>query len=515
MLVAASACGNDDSGGGSKPPPPPALPGDPFTVGVASGDPRAESVILWTRLAPDPLNGGGMPDLEVPVIWEVALDQNFNQIVRSGFVFATPMLAHSVHIDADGLAPDSWYFYRFRVGDDWTSPIGRTRTLPAEDSSPERYRIALASCQNYKDGYYNAYAYLQREEVELVAFVGDYIYESGEAGFVRDHDGPELRTLEQYRNRYALYKSDENLRAVHANFPWVMTWDDHEVNNNYAGLVLEEGNEDVTDVLALRAAAYQAYYEHLPLRVPVPDEFGFLQIYNSFAIGDLMTMHVLDGRQYRSPQACDGRLGRACPEIDDPSRTMLGAEQKQWLIEGLRASSTLWNTIAQQTVFSPVNFNRRLVNPDQWDGYFPERQELLDVFAEVRNVIMLTGDIHAFGFATLHADQNDPTTDIVGHEIVASSISSGGDSDVLFGQGDLAVQMHENIEYINARARGYVVCDIGRQSVRVDYRAVSTVVQPAAELRTDASFEFGLENPLSDSPPLPEVATGGENPYSK
>jgi alkaline phosphatase D len=493
MLVAASACGSDDGGGRSGPPPPPLLPGDPFTLGVASGDPRSESVILWTRLAIDPLNGGAMQVEDVPVIWEVALSDDFSDIVRSDFAFATPMFAHSVHVDADGLAPDTWYFYRFRVGDDWVSPTGRTKTLPAEDSSPERIRIGLASCQNYKDGYYNSHQFLAQEDLDLIAFVGDYIYESGENGSVRNHDGPELRTLAQYRNRYALYKSDPHLMAVHANFPWIMTWDDHEVNNNYAGLELEVGNEDVTDVLALRRAAYQAYYEHMPLRVPVPDEFGFLQIYNSFVVGDLTTIHVLDGRQYRSPIACGGRFGRPCEEVDDPSRTMLGAEQKQWLIAGMRASTTLWNTIAQQTVFTPVNFNRMFVNPDQWDGYFPERQELLDVFSELENIVMLTGDIHSSGFASLNRDQNDLQSAPVGYEVVGTSISSGGDGDVLLGLGDQAEALLDNVHYLNSKARGYVVCDLSRDRLRAEYRFVSTVREPQATLRTEAIFEVDRE----------------------
>jgi alkaline phosphatase D len=492
-VVAAAACGNDDSGGRGGPPAPPILAGEPFTLGVASGDPRPESVVLWTRLAPDPVNGGGMPDVDVPVIWEVALDAAFDQIVRSDFTFATVTLAHSVHVDVDGLAPDSWYFYRFRVGDDWVSPVGRTRTLPAEDSSPAAFRIALASCQNYKDGYYNAHAFLAQEDVDLVAFVGDYIYESGINGTVRDHDGPELRNLEQYRNRYALYRSDPNLQAVHHLAPWVMTWDDHEVNNNYAGLMLERGNEDVTDVLALRAAAYQAYYEHMPLRVPPPEEFGFLQIYNAFVIGDLTTVYVLDGRQYRSPQACDGRLGRPCEEVDDPARTMLGIEQKEWLIAALRRSSTLWNTIAQQTVFTPVNFNRTFVNPDQWDGYFPERAELLGVFQEVRNVVVLTGDIHASGFATLNVDQNDAASEVVGYEVVGTSLTSGGDGDPLLGLGNQAVALLDNVHYLNSRARGYVMCELTRQRLRAEYRVVSTVLQPESELRTDAIFEVDRE----------------------
>jgi alkaline phosphatase D len=231
----------------------------------------------------------------------------------------------------------------------------------------------------------------------------------------------------------------------------------------------------------------------MPLRVPVPDEFGFLQIYHSFVIGDLTTVHVLDGRQYRSPLACGGRFGRPCDEVDDPSRTMLGTEQKEWLIAGLRASTTLWNTIAQQTVFTPVNFNRLFVNPDQWDGYMPERQELLDVFSELRNIVMLTGDIHASGFATLNRDAADAQSEAVGYELVGTSITSGGDGDVLLGLGDQAVALLDNVHYLNSRARGYVICDLSRERMRAEYRFVSTVVEPQATLQTRAIFEVDRE----------------------
>jgi alkaline phosphatase D len=481
--LTAAACGDDGEGA----PPPDSgreLPSNPFLLGVASGDPLAESVILWTRLAMDPINGGGMPDERIAVSWEVALDAQFRTIVRSGVAHAVPALAHSVHVDAAGLAPDTWYWYRFRAGR-WSSPIGRTRTLPAVDSSPERFVIALASCQNYKDGYYHAHRYLAEEDIDLVTFVGDYIYESGVAGNVRDHDGPLIQTLAGYRNRYALYKSDPHLQAAHRRAPWVVTWDDHEVRNNYANLIVPGLSE--TAARELRAAGYQAYYEHMPLRITPPDDFTDMRIYRSLVIGDLAQLCVLDTRQYRDPQPCDGAPGR-CPSARDPGRTILGAAQKQWLKDELGTSTALWNVIAQQVVFAPVDFGGSFINPDQWDGYDAERQELIDVFARYGNLLVLTGDIHAAGFARLHATPRNAASPRIGYEVVGTSIASGGDIGNLGPLADAFRDRHDWVEYINAVKRGYALCTLSRTDLRVEFRTVTTVVETEAELTTDAAF---------------------------
>lgn len=481
--LTAAACG-DDGESAASPEAGPELAGDPFTLGVASGDPLAESVILWTRLAMDPLNGGGMPDERIAVSWEVALDAQFRTIVRSGTERAVPALAHSVHVEATGLAPDTWYWYRFGAGR-WTSPTGRTRTLPAADSSPERFVIALASCQNYKDGYYHAHRYLAREDIDLVTFVGDYIYESGVEGNVRDHDGPLIQTLDGYRNRYALYKSDPNLQASHQRAPWVVTWDDHEVRNNYAALNVP--GLSAAAARALRAAAYQAYYEHMPLRLTPPDDFADMGLYRALVIGDLAQLHVLDTRQYRDPQPCDGAPGR-CPSARDPGRTILGGEQKQWLKDELTTSTALWNVIAQQVVFAPVDFGGSFINPDQWDGYDAERQELIDVFAAHGNLLILTGDIHAGGFARLHAEPRNVESPRIGYEVVGTSIASGGDLGNLGPLADAFRDRHAWVEYINAVKRGYALCTLSRSDLRVEFRTVTTVVEADAELTTDASF---------------------------
>lgn len=488
--VAVAACGDSDHFKDGEPlPPAPVLADNPFTLGVASGDPLPESVLLWTRLAPSPTAGGGMPAVDVPVVWEVALDPDFRRIVRSGWEFASPQLAHSLHVDADGLGPDTWYWYRFRIDGQWTSPVGRTRTMPAAGTSPESFTLVVGSCQNYVAGFYTAHAHIAEEDVDLVAFVGDYIYEGAGSGQARTHVGPKLRTLEHYRNRYGQYRSDPNLQAAHQRCPWVVTWDDHEVSNNYAGLILQAGEEDVEDVLALRRSAYQAYYEHMPVRLPVPDDFGFLQIYQAVDFGDLARVYVLDGRQYRTDQACNDRIVR-CAEVDDPDRTMLGLEQKRWFREQMAASESIWNVVAQQTVFTPAVIRGNITNNDQWDGYAVEQQELLSFFQDIRNVIVVTGDIHLAGFGVLHADARDINSPVVGYEVVTTSISSNGDStDALGNLLEQAIASVPYIRYINARNRGYSLCRFERDRLLVQYRVVSTVLSETATVRTDHAFE--------------------------
>ena len=206
----------------------------PFTLGVASGAPATDGVVLWTRLAPKPLEGGGMDPVPVEVRWEVAADASFARIVRQGRATAHPATAHTVHVEVDGLEPAREYWYRFIAGGE-ASPVARTRTAPAPGHGDERLRMALASCQQYEQGWYVAHRHLAAEGVDLVAFVGDYIYESSWGrDFVRKYDAPEPYTLEAYRGRYAIHKGDPDLQLAHHAAPWIVTWDDHEVDNDYA-----------------------------------------------------------------------------------------------------------------------------------------------------------------------------------------------------------------------------------------------------------------------------------------
>ena len=233
----------------------PKFTADPFSLGIASGDAGSDGVVLWTRLAPDPLNGGGMPAEAVPVHWELASDEGMRQVVRRGTAVARPEWAHSVHVELEGLAPDRWYWYRFRSGDA-ESPIGRTRTMPERGASPERLRFAFASCQHLETGLFTAYEHMAKDDVDLVVHLGDYIYEGAEGlSTIRRHLGPKCTKLEHYRTRYGQYKSDPLLRAMHAQVPWIVTPDDHEFANNCAGLISELKSDDPAEYRARRAYA--------------------------------------------------------------------------------------------------------------------------------------------------------------------------------------------------------------------------------------------------------------------
>ena len=433
------------------------LPLDPFTLGVASGDPAPDGFVLWTRLAPDPLNGGGMPPDPVVVTWEVAADDSFATIEATGMVTAIGDLAHTVHVEVDGLPPDSVHWYRFRV-EGWESPVGRARTLAV--GSPDALRFGFVSCQSYASGYYTALAALATEELDLWLHLGDYIYENAGGGPTRSHGPDECVTLDQYRARYALYKTDPDLQAAHHAAAVVPVWDDHEVDNNY---------EVVDD--ARRTAGYRAWFEHLPVRLPAP-EGPSLQIYRQLRWGDLATFHMLDVRQYRDPPPCGGGLAD-CPERLDEDRTLLGAAQEAWLQGGLAASDAVWDIVGQQVVFTPLPFGTSY-NLDQWDGYPQQRARVWDALKQRPNPVIVTGDIHAAGVAALHDTLGDVTTPRIGTELVGTSVSSRFDP-ALIDAAEALIGGLPYIEYTNARQRGYTVVDVTRSRLGATFKVVSTI----------------------------------------
>jgi alkaline phosphatase D len=357
----------------------PSFASDPFALGVASGDPRPRGVVLWTRLAPAPLQpDGGLDPQPIDVRWEVARDEGMQQVVQAGTAVAWPAFAHSVHVEVDGLAPGREWYYRFTAGEA-ASPVGRTRTAPRGGAAVDELRFAFVSCQNWEDGYFPVLRDVAELDVDFVLHLGDYIYEYG----IENGKGPrkpelpaefavETTTLEQYRLRHALYKTDPQLRAAHARHPFVVTWDDHEVENDYQGLTPVEGGEPV-DFAARRSAGYQAYYEHLPLRAAsIPDE-GRTRIFRRLRWGRLASFNVLDTRQYRTNAACGDGESPRCAAALDPEQTMTGPAQERWLLRGLDASRAQWNLIAQQVLMAELDHEiapdaKRFWN-DAWDGY--------------------------------------------------------------------------------------------------------------------------------------------------
>lgn len=474
----------------------------PFALGIASGDPLPDGMVLWTRLAPKPLEtGGGMPVEPVEVAWEVAEDEKLSRIVQRGTVSARPEWAHAVHVEVSGLQPDRWYWYRFTAGG-VTSPVGRTRTMPAADALPERLRFAFASCQKYDSGFYTAYEHMVREDLDLIVHLGDYIYEKGDAkDGVRKHGQPEIFTVDQYRKRYAVYKTDPALQSAHALAPWIVTWDDHEVSNNYAGEIHETpGKYTVAEFLKRRAAAYQAYFEHMPLRRASLPKGPDLLLYRGLAFGRLTSFHVLDTRQYRTDQPLGDGVRAPDPVLLDPKGTILGQKQREWLFGGLERSSATWNTLAQQVPIARID---RKVGPgeelsmDKWTGYEHDRRLLLRHLRDrkVANPVVITGDVHA-NWANELATDFDPTeARNVATEFVGTSISSSGDG--VDKPKSLAGVLGENphVKFHNAE-RGYVRCEVTPKAWRTDYRTVAYVTKKGAPLKTRATFVVESGRPV-------------------
>ena len=460
---------------------------DPFSLGVASGDPLPDGVVLWTRLAPDPLaeDGlGGMPDRRAQVQWQVSENEDFRSITASGRVETGPEAAHSVHVEVNGLRPGAHYFYRFRTGNE-ISPVGRTKTAPAPGSSPDRFSFAFASCQNYTQGHYTAQAHLAAEDLDLVAFLGDYIYEGGGQGTIgRGHlPAHETTSLSDYRIRHAQYKTDEGLQAAHAAFPWAVVFDDHEVENNWADDNSYGQDVDPEEFLRRRARAFQAYYEHMPLRSAQRPDGSDLQLFRRLSYGDLVDLYLLDTRQYRSVQVEDG-------ERDDPERTLLGQRQREWLLDGLANSGSRWNILAQQVFFSQRDFvdgAETNFSNDAWDNYRVERDSVRDRLADTANPVVVTGDVHANYVCDVKADFDDPDSATVATELVGTSFTSGGDG--VDQRPTDAVQLQENphIHYINRR-RGYVRNVVTPTEWTADYRIVDYVSEPGAPVGDLARF---------------------------
>jgi alkaline phosphatase D len=485
---------------------------DPFKLGVASGDPLPDSVVLWTRLAPEPLaedGHGGMPEIKFPVLWEVASDEGFRKVVRRGVEFARPELAHSVHVEVEGLQPGREYFYRFKVGPE-ESPVGRTKTAPARGAKVSRMSFAFASCQQYEHGYYTAYRRMAEEDLDLVVHLGDYIYEYGPdeyvapGGNVRHHNSPEVFTLSDYRNRHALYRRTIGLREAHAAFPWIVTWDDHEVENNYADEISEEDSEPDQDpqvFLRRRANAYQAYYEHMPIRLTSPPEGPDMRIYRRFAYGDLAEFNVLDTRQYRSDQPCGDAFPADCPGRFDPDQTITGQRQERWLFDGLARSRARWNVLAQQIFLAQMDLvggPEEGFYVDGWDGYVASRDRLLDFLyrREISNPVVLTGDWHANWLCDLKTNFEDPDSPTVAPEFVGTSISSTDVAGAYPAYGQVVLEENPHIRYFNNQ-RGYVRCRLTPEEWRSDYRVVPYIKRPGAPIHTVASFVVENGNPVA------------------
>ena len=467
----------------------------PFSLGVASGDPAPDGTVLWTRLAPTPLEpGGGLPQRPIAVRWQVALDPQMRRVVQRGVALALPELGHSVHVELRGLQPSRWYWYQFKVGRE-ESPIGRTRTAPAFGATPRELKFAFVSCQNYTQGYFPAHRRLAEEDLDFAVHLGDYIYESGAAAVRAHYPAAEIFSLDDYRIRYGQYKSDPALQAVHENFPWIVTWDDHETENNYAGFIPQDP-ADAAIFADRRARAYQVYYEHMPLRRTSFPHGPYLQLYRRVSFGSLAQLSVLDTRQYRSagePTTCaqTERIDGYCPSALDTTRTIAGDKQREWLIEGLGRSKARWNVLANQVPFAPNDTNAdpaiRNFGGEKWDGYPFDRYKVLDLIAARRlyNTVVITGDVHQNFVRNVPPDYINLDAEPIATEFVGTSISSGGDRTLATVYGGNANNPHLRF---SDNHHGYVRCTLTPREYKADYRVVPSVLVEDAPVSTLASF---------------------------
>jgi alkaline phosphatase D len=462
----------------------------PFQLGIASGEPDANSVVLWTRLAPSPLNAdghGGMTDTNIVVDWQVSTTDTFSTLVANGQVTATYGAAHSVHVVAGGLNPDSDYFYRFRA-QGHISPVGRTRTTPAIGAAGRDLTMALTSCSHYEEGYYTVYRRMAEENPGVILHLGDYIYEYGAtSGRPRLHVGAEIVTIADYRRRYAQYKTDPDLQAAHAVAPWIVVPDDHEVENNYAGTIRENNTPALTAAqwTARRSAAYQAYYENMPLRPAQANSGNSIPLYRRLRWGSLATFHMLDTRQYRNDQAC-GDGWKICSDADLASRSLPGNAQETWLLDGLNQHLGTWDIIGQQ-VFFARRFNSTGASMDSWDGYRASRARIQQGWIDrgTRNPVVLTGDVHRAWANDLKADYNNANSATIGTELVTSSVTSSGDGDGSTTVPDAGTNPW--LKFYNNR-RGYVRATLSPTQLRADFRAVAKVSEHGAAATTVKSF---------------------------
>ncbi|UYQ61605.1 alkaline phosphatase D family protein [Streptomyces peucetius] len=473
-----------------------------FLHGIASGDPLPDGVLLWTRVTPSPdaLPGSGL-GAGTEVVWEVAEDKDFALTVARGTITSTAAADHTVKADVRGLRPATSYWYRFTAGST-VSPAGRTRTAPAADAAAPGVRFGVVSCANWESGWFSAYRHLAaRGDLDAVLHLGDYIYEYATGGYpaeeygVRQHEPRhEIVTLADYRLRHATYKTDPDLRALHAAHPLIAIWDDHELANDAWAGGAENHTPGAEGEWAARvAAAKQAYFEWMPVRASTEGT-----VYRRLRFGKLADLHLLDLRSFRSQQSSIGN-----GDVDDPDRTLTGRAQLDWLKAGLAASDASWQLVGTSVMISPVAFGSLpayllepiaelmglpkeglAVNVDQWDGYTDDRKELLTHLAQrgIENTVFLTGDIHmAWANDVPVKAATYPLSPAAATEFVVTSVSSDNLDDLLHvapGTVSLVASAavraaNRHVKWVDMDAHGYGVLDVTAERSQMDYYTIS------------------------------------------
>ncbi len=475
---------------------------NPFTLGVASGDPAPDGFVIWTKLAPKPLErGGGMPGKPMETEWVVAADESMSKIVQRGKATARPELGHSVHVELAGLEPARDYFYRFTAGGE-QSRVGRSRTFPRTGAPLAQLKFAVAGCQRYEAGLFTAYRHLAAERFDFVFHYGDYIYEYPTLRPGAKTPWPVIRvmpgepeetyTLDDYRYRYSLYQLDPDLQAAHASAPFIMSFDDHEVVNDWAGesTVKQMPREPF---MLRRAAAFQAWYEHLPLRRAQMPKGPDIQAYRRLTVGDLLTVNVLDTRQYRTGTTCGARVMAGCAEALEPHRTMLGDTQERWLYDSFKAPAARWTLLAQQI---PIMRQDRNVDPaifgpsmDKWDGAVAARDRLFNAVEQsgLRNLVVVDGDVHHNCAGELKKNFDDEKSTTLGVDFTTTSISSLGDGFDINARWKTLMQQDPHIRFYNGQ-RGYVRHTVTPQRWQAEYQVIDKVAVPDGRISTRRRF---------------------------
>ncbi len=491
--------------------------GPMFQHGVASGDPLADRVILWTRATPP------APRSVVIVSYVVATDPGLTQVVLRGSTKTNPARDYTVKIDAGGLSPATSYYYRFSA-DGQNSPVGRTRTLPV--GSTARLRMAVVSCSNHAAGLFNAYRRVaERADLDLVVHLGDYVYEYGpnQYGSLRTPEpAHEMLTLSDYRLRHAQYKRDADLQEVHRQHPMICIWDDHEIaNDSWAGGA-ENHTEGVEGSWTQRVSqGLQAYYEWMPVRVV--DPLARQRNQRAFQIGDLVDLVMLEERLSARSQQLPATI--PIPALGttgfvqtgafaNPERTLLGTEQEAWLAARLRGSTARWKLIGQGVMFAQLKLQAAplaagggvFVNSDQWDGYQPARDRIYSVLKgdagqpAVNNCVLLTGDIHSSWAADLTQDPNNSNPATGGYnpatgegsravEFVGTSVTSPGLPDPGNNTANFLRSVNPHFKFVDLNQRGYMLLDVTPQKVVAEYWFVDTVASLSHVQTFGAAFE--------------------------
>lgn len=431
----------------------------PFYHNVASGDPLSDRVIIWTRVTPTDFT------LPVTVDYAVATDTGMVNVVSQGTVMTDASVDYTVKVDAAGLQPNTFYYYEFKALGNY-SPRGRTKTAPLQMTSTDSLRFAVVSCANLEAGFFNAYEVIaERNDVEAILMLGDYIYEYEEGGYApnlnvdRVFDPThEILTLDDYRLRYSVYHMDQALQKLHQNFPWICVWDDHESANDAYEFGAENHNSGEGLWVQRKLAAQTAFFEWLPIRPKAPSN---LEIFRKFTYGNLLDLIMVDTRLH-------GRNEQGVNQ-NDPNRSILGDDQYDWLENELQSSTAQWKVLGNQVVFAPVEIFGNPINGDAWDGYPAERQKLMDfvVTNGIENFTVLTGDIHtSWAFNLENGAAN------VGVEFVTPSITSPGSP---INAGGILQIENPHIKYVELTKHGFILLDVNTQRIQADWYYINTL----------------------------------------